>query len=239
MTPIREPEVALHVAGKLGRVRSTQIVEASRTDERVRGWLEKYTRLWEERNHAPTAAVELGREEDRELGRRMYRTAEADEPTADAARPYRFTVDYVPVELGALTSALTADTDTPQLPRRRVNPMTKRLELWETPPIIPYGVARVVVELAGKEVFRRLVPFTQEFETGVEVRKAGLWLSELGLPAAELPKAEFHVIPATDHNLEDFPPVEVDELARRYAANSAAADAVDLLVRRLKLRGNS
>lgn len=247
MTPIREPEVALHVAGKLSRVRSREVVEASRTDEQVHDWLEKYARLWVKHHRqlegqSATAPVEL----DRDLAGRMYRSVEEDEPPTmpleAVARPYRFTVPEVPVDLGALTTRPSPASHTegpPELPLRRVNPMTKQLELWELALTIPYGVARVVVEFAGREVFRRLVPFIQEFEGGVEVRKAGLWLSELGVPVADIPKAYFDVIPATDSNLREFPLPEVKEWAKAYSANFAAADAADMLIHRLKREGQS
>jgi len=151
----------------------------------------------------------------------------------------RRTVLDIEWALGLDNTPLSPPELTPQpvLPVRRVNQVTKVLELLESPGIVPYGVARVVIEVDGKTTFSGLVPFAEAVEGGLAVRKAELWLSEVGIPVGKSSRAEFFVVPAADDNLGEFPLDDVQALAQKYAGNFAATDAIDLLITRLQQGG--
>ena len=151
----------------------------------------------------------------------------------------RRTVLDIEWALGLDNTPLSPPELTPQpvLPVRRVNQVTKVLELLEAPDVVPYGVARVVIEVDGKTTFSGLVPFAEAVEGGLAVRKAELWLSEVGIPVGKSSRAEFFVVPAADDNLGEFPLDDVQALAQKYAGNFAATDAIDLLITRLQHEG--
>ncbi len=151
----------------------------------------------------------------------------------------RRTVLDIEWALGLDNTPLSPPELTPQpvLPVRRVNQATKVLELLEAPDVVPYGVARVIVEVDGKTTFSGLVPFAEAVEGGLAVRKAELWLSEVGIPVGKSSRAEFFVVPAADDNLGEFPLDDVQALAQKYAGNFAATDAIDLLITRLQHEG--
>ncbi len=247
MTPIREPEVALHVAGKLSRTRSYQVVEASRTDEQVRDWLEKYTRLLlkqqlQEQNRTSAAPVDLGREEDRELARRMYRSAEEDEPLAEPSdqRKASHRVEH------DIVWSLAGDTTPPAppklMPRPEVDSQTedkdaKVIRFVYSAAKNPFGMARVTVVVGGKETFRRLVAFPKYSRDGRDVRMATLSMAALGIPLVESSKPIIDVEFAAESNLDEFPLAEVEQLLNDGCADAGSYLAVKELVDHLKKKG--
>lgn len=165
---------------------------------------------------------------------------EEEPPTVPSRKDQnRRTVLDIEWALGLDNTPLSPPELTPQpvLPVRRVNQVTKVLELLEAPDVVPYGVARVIVEVDGKTTFSGLVPFAEAVEGGLAVRKAELWLSEIGIPVGKSSRAEFFVVPAADDNLGEFPLDDVQALAQKYAGNFAATDAIDLLITRLQHEG--
>jgi len=176
--------------------------------------------------------------------RRMYSRitdmSDGEPPTVSSRKdePRRSTL-VVEWALGAETTNPSPPelTPPPELPVRRVNQATKMLELLEAPEVVQYGVARVTIEVDGSNTFCVLVPFAADMEGGLAVRKAELWLSEVGIPVGKSSRAEFFVVPVADDNLSEFPLHEVQELAKKYAGNFAATDAIDLLITRLQHEG--
>ncbi|MBX3397694.1 MAG: hypothetical protein KF873_03050 [Gemmataceae bacterium] len=150
--------------------------------------------------------------------------------------PYKFALDVVWV-MGASTIPQPPEPKPqPELPIRQFDREAKVVRLVYSPENIPYGVAKVVVEVNGNE-FLKFVAFPEFDEGWRKVRKAELWLSDFGISPGPSSRMEFFVVPAVDQNLDEFPVEAIRELLQKYPKDSNDGDTVTAFLVRLE-RGN-
>lgn len=229
MNEITQDQVFRYGMGWMTDADERRSVEQAREyDPLVRYWFSLLS------DEDPEPLPEPMRRAGEAIAARVY--PEAVPSRKDSNRRSVFTVEWA---LAGDTSVTTgpALTPPPDLPLRRVNQATKVLELLEAPEVVPYGVARVTVEVDGKDTFTGLVPFAEAVEGGQPIRKAELWLSEFGIPIGISSQVEAFVVPANDKNLASFPLADVEALRKQYAGNLDALDAIDLLVAQKKREG--